>query len=311
VWAFAAEHGTASILQVRGPSDTRPFPVWVWRPPGPDSSSIPVIYLLHGYPGSALGPFTGQLGKILNRRLEEGYPPVVVAVPDGNGEHHSDTEWANSYNRSDLVMGRVVDADIPAVEGAHRRPASLRAIAGFSMGGFGAMNIAMQNRGLFGSVVSISGYFVVDDLSDMFGHRRSVMARNDPSAHPRRARGMTVILEEDAHDPLRLVHGQAARMARLLRRAGVPAILRIRPGSHTWTYALRAFQDALTYLEQNWQHAANRASTASCCYQLLLLLSPTLLAVIIGVPLTARCWRPPGDSTRHMSLWPGSHKSHG
>jgi S-formylglutathione hydrolase FrmB len=256
VWAFAAERGTTSVRWVRGPSDTRPFPVWVWRPPGPDSSSIPVIYLLHGYPGSALGPFTGQLAAILNRRLEEGYPPVVVAVPDGNGEHHSDTEWANSYNGSDLVMSRVVDADIPAVEGAQPRPASLRAIAGFSMGGYGAMNIAMQNPGVFGSVVSISGYFVVNDLSDMFGDFKSVMRRNDPSAHPWWARGMNVILEEDAQDPLSLVRGEAAWMARLLRRVGVPAVLSIMPGSHNWTYALRALQNALTYLDKDWQRAA-------------------------------------------------------
>jgi S-formylglutathione hydrolase FrmB len=275
IWAFAAEHGTASVLWVRGrpkpdvapggnagilaaraDGDGRAFPVWVWRPPGPDSSAIPVIYLLHGYPGSALGPFTRRLAAMLDRRLEEGYPPVVVAVPDGNGVHHSDTEWANSYNGSDLVMSRVVEADIPAVEGTRRRPASLRAIAGFSMGGYGAMNIAMQNRGVFGSVVSISGYFVVDDPSDMFGHIRSVMERNDPSAHPWRARGMNVILDEDAHDTLRLVRGQAAWMARLLRRAGVPAILRITPGSHTWTYALSAFQDALTCLDRDWHHAA-------------------------------------------------------
>jgi S-formylglutathione hydrolase FrmB len=258
VWAFAAEHGTVSILWIQGPSDKRPFPVWVWRPPGQDSSSIPVIYLLHGYPGSALGPFTGQLATILNRRLEEGYPPAVVAVPDGNGEHHSDTEWANACNGTDLVMSRVIDADIPAVEGAHLRPASLRAIAGFSMGGYGAMNIAMQNRGVFGSVVPISGYFVIDDLSGMFGRIPSVLARNDPSAHPRWARGMTVILEEDAHDPSRLIRGQAAAMASLLRKAGVPAILRVTPGSHTWTYALRALQDALTYLDKDWHRAADR-----------------------------------------------------
>jgi esterase/lipase superfamily enzyme len=68
---------------------------------------------------------------MLNRRLEEGYPPV-----------------------------------------------------GFSMGGYGAMNIAMQNPGTFGQVVSISGYFVINDLSDMFGDKPAVMARNDPSAHP-------------------------------------------------------------------------------------------------------------------------------
>ncbi len=272
VWSFAAQRGTVSVLWVRGPSrpagglrgvvppggstDSRAFPVWVWRPPGPDSSSIPVIYLLHGYPGSALGGPTRQIAAMLNRRLQEGYPPAVVAFPDGNGEHHSDTEWANSYNGSDLVMSRVVDADIPAVEGAHRRPAALRVIAGFSMGGYGAMNIAMQNPGVFGSVVTISGYFVVNDLSDMFGDIKSVMRRNDPSAHPWWARGMNVILEEDAHDPLSLVRGQAAWMARLLRRAGVSVVLSIMPGTHDWTYALRAFQNALTYLDKDWQRAA-------------------------------------------------------
>lgn len=244
------------MLAVRGPGDTRPYAVWVWRPPGPDSSSIPVVYLLHGYPGEARNAFGAGLAAVLNRRLAEGYPPVVVACPDGNGEHHSDTEWANSWNGSDRVMSRVVSSDVAAVEGEHRRPAALRVIAGFSMGGYGAMNIAMQNSGVFGSVVSISGYFVVNDLSDMFGGKAPVRRRNDPSAHPAWARGMNVILEEDAHDPLPLIRGQATRMARLLRRAGVPATLRIMPGSHSWAYALRAFQNALSYLDEDWQRSA-------------------------------------------------------
>jgi S-formylglutathione hydrolase FrmB len=255
---YAALRGTVSVLSVRGPSDSRGFPVWVWRPPGPDSSSIPVIYLLHGYPGAARDAFSVGLAAILNRRLEEGYPPVVVACPDGNGEHHSDTEWANSWNGSDQVMSRVVSSDVAAVEGAHRRPAWRRVIAGFSMGGYGAMNIAMQNPRVFGQVVSISGYFVIDDLSGMFGDKPAVMARNDPSAHPAEARGMNVILEEDADDPLALVRGQAAWMAGLLRKAGVPATLRIMPGSHSWSYALRALQDSFTYLDDYWkQHAAH------------------------------------------------------
>jgi S-formylglutathione hydrolase FrmB len=254
---FASLRGQVSVLSVRGPADTRGYPVWVWRPPGPDSASIPVIYLLHGYPGEAADCARAGLAALLDQRLRDGYPPVVVACPDGNGEHHSDTEWANSADGSDMVMSRVI-ADIAAVEGTHRRPAVLRAIAGFSMGGYGAMNIAMQNPGVFGAVVPISGYFVLNDLSDMFGNSPAVMARNDPSAHPAAARGMTVILEEDADDPLTLVRGQAAWMAGLLRRAGVPATLRILPGSHSWRYALRALQDALTYLDQSWQQAAAR-----------------------------------------------------
>src|SRR4030088_1585500 len=109
--------GTVSVLEVRGPSDRRAHPVWVWRPPGPDAATIPVVYFLHGYPGQASDCFSHGLAGVLNRRLEAGYPAFIVACPDGNGEQHSDTEWANSYSGDDQVENRVLDAVIPAVEG--------------------------------------------------------------------------------------------------------------------------------------------------------------------------------------------------
>ena len=120
---------------------------------------------------------------------------------------------------SDLVMDRVTDAAIPAVEGTHMRDAAHRAIAGFSMGGYGAMNIAMQNPGVFGQVVSIAGYFVVNDPSGMFGGSAAVIARNTPSAHPCQARGMRVLLDEDASEAVPLIRGQAALMGARLRSA--------------------------------------------------------------------------------------------
>lgn len=259
---FADMTGTVSVLYVRGPADTKPSPVWVWRPPGQDSASVPVVYLLHGYPGQASDAFGSGLAALLNKRLREGYEPFVVACPDGNGEHHSDTEWANSANGTDQVMSRVIDAVLPAVEGKYRRPASLRVIAGFSMGGYGAMNIAMQHPKVFGTVVTIAGYFVINDLSGMYGGKASVQAQNDPSAHPRWARGMRVILEEDSDDPLPLVRGQATWMGALLAKAGVPAVVRIMPGAHSWAYALRALNDSLSYVDQYWQQAAERRPAA-------------------------------------------------
>jgi enterochelin esterase-like enzyme len=248
--------GTVSVLQIRGPSDRQSHPVWVWRPPGPDSATIPVLYFLHGYPGKAQDPFAHGLAEILDKLLQEGYPRFVFASVDGNGERHPDTEWANSYDGSELVMDRVVDAAIPAVEGAHMRDAAHRAIAGFSMGGYGAMNIVMQNPGVFGQVVSIAGYFVVNDLSDMFGGIPSVIARNTPSGHPWRARGLHVLLDEDASDPSPLIAGQAARMGRLLREYGVPVTVHIQPGTHDWAYAMSALEYSFTFLSGNWQQAA-------------------------------------------------------
>ena len=257
----AGLRGTVSVLEIRGPSDRQSHPVWVWRPPGPDSATIPVLYFLHGYPGNAGQPFEYGLAQILDKLLDEGYPPFVFASVDGNGERHSDTEWANSYNGSELVMDRVLDAAIPAVEGTHMRNAAHRAIAGFSMGGYGAMNIAMQNPGVFGQVVSISGYFVVNDLSDMFGDVPSVIKTNTPSAHPCEARGMQVLLEEDASDPYSLIRGQAAWMGGLLRSCGVPVTVHVQPGTHDWAYAMRALQYSFSFLTDNWrQDAADEGS---------------------------------------------------
>jgi S-formylglutathione hydrolase FrmB len=153
-------------------------------------------------------------------------------------------------------MARLVDSAIPAVEGSHMRDAAHRAIAGFSMGGYGAMNIAMQNPGLFGQEVSIAGYYVTNDLSGMFGSRPSVVRENTPLAHPAWARGMRVLLDEDASDPLSLIRGQAAQMAARLRDAGVPVTVSITPGSHSWGYAMSALRRACGFLYDGWRDAA-------------------------------------------------------
>jgi predicted alpha/beta superfamily hydrolase len=259
----AGLRGTVSVLQVRGPSDTRAHPVWIWRPPGPDSAAIPVLYFLPGDPGSARDLFTAGLAGVLNRRLREGYPPFVVASVDGNGERHQDSEWANSRDGSDLVMDRVADAAIPAVEGTHMRDAAHRAIAGFSMGGYGAMNIAMQDPGVFGQVVSIAGYFAVNDRSGLFGGSAAVIARNTPSAHPCQARGLRVLLDEDASEGDPLIRGQAARMGGLLRSCGVPVTVQVQPGTHGWAYAMMALRQAFTFLTGNWRQAAADSTGAS------------------------------------------------
>jgi len=132
----AGLRGTVSVLEIRGPSGQQTHQVRVWRPPGPDSAVTPVLYFLPGDQGSARDSFAGGLARTLNQRMQAGYPPFVGASVDGNGE-------------------RLADAAIPAVEGTHMRDAAHRAIAGFSMGGDGAVNIAMRNSGAFGQVVSI------------------------------------------------------------------------------------------------------------------------------------------------------------
>jgi S-formylglutathione hydrolase FrmB len=255
VWSYSAHaHGIISQLSVRGPADRAPHTVWVWRPPGPDSARIPVLYFLHGNPGGARDAFRHGLAAILDHRLLDGYPPFVVACPDGNGEHHSDTEWANSADGTDMVESRLLDAVIPAVEGADERSEARRAIVGFSMGGYGAMNIALRHPGEFGQIVSIAGYFHVDDPSGMFAGRRSLIAANSPARHLGMARGKHILLAEARSDELPAIKGQAAWFKRLLNRAHIPATFRMTAGRHDWRYASRALARALGFLASGWEH---------------------------------------------------------
>ncbi len=253
VWSFPAHsHGIVRQLRVRGPADAQWHSVWVWRPPGPDSAVIPVLYFLHGNPGGPGDAFSRGLGRILDDRLEEGYPPFVVACPDGNGENHWDTEWADAAGGSDMVESRLLDAVIPAVEGASRRAAARRAIAGFSMGGYGAMNIALRHPELFGQIVSIAGYFDVDDPAGMFAGRQALMAANSPDMHINMARGKRILLEEDRSDDVDVIKGQAARFEGLLDRAHIPVTMRITAGRHDWAYAIDALARALDFLATGW-----------------------------------------------------------
>ena len=257
VWSFAEHaHGTVQRLRVRGPADSQWYSVWVWRPPGPDSALIPVVYFLHGNPGGPGDAFRSGLAGILDERLEQGYPPFVVACPDGNGDHHWDTEWADAADGSDMVESRLLDAVIPAVEGTQRRYAARRAIAGFSMGGYGAMNIALRHPAMFGQIVSIAGYFQVDDPAGMFAGGRSLMAANSPDLHVGMARGKRILLAEDRSDDLAVIRGQAAGFEALLDRAHIPATLRITAGRHDWDYAIGALADALGFLAVGWDQVA-------------------------------------------------------
>ena len=249
----ANEHGIVQHLQVRGPSDHQEHDVWVWRPPGADSATIPVLYVLHGLPGAASDPFQHGLAKILDDRLRAGYAPFVVASPDGNGEHYPDTEWTDSADGSDQVEGRLLDVVIPGVEGSHVRDEAHRAIAGFSMGGYGAMNLALRHPSLFGQVVSIAGYFHPDDESGIFQGQNGLVAANDPGQHLRNARGKHILLCEDASEAFPLIQGQAASFDKQLSAAHIPAPIRVTPGQHDWDYAIGALAGSLNFLSDGWR----------------------------------------------------------
>jgi S-formylglutathione hydrolase FrmB len=247
--AATSKVGSLSRLVVTDPTGRR-SPVFVWRPDGPDSADIPVLYFLHGVPGNAAGAAkTGVVEATAEAVHQRAGRRVVLVIPDGTG-HRADTEWADSTDRVDLVATRVIGSVIPAVEGRHRRPARLRAIAGFSMGGYGAANLALQNPGLFGQWVSFDGYFKIDDPDGVFADQAARNA-NSPDRHAAAGDGQRVLLIEGANEG-KLVHGEAARMAGLLKQAGSDVTVWTRKAGHNWAFLLSQWTPLLDWLEAGW-----------------------------------------------------------
>jgi S-formylglutathione hydrolase FrmB len=115
---------------------------------------FPVLYLLHPHGSNAdswLDPGQGDIA-----RLSRGLGAIIV-MPDGGVNYYSDV-W-NGGSRNPAWERYEVEQLIPRVEHRLRIRAGRRwhALAGFSMGAYGAYYLAAQRPGYFGAAASLSG----------------------------------------------------------------------------------------------------------------------------------------------------------
>jgi S-formylglutathione hydrolase FrmB len=244
--------GTVQTLHVPVPGTHTTRDVIVYRPDVPDSADLPVLYVLHGSPGSANDAFAAGLPQIVDRLVAVGYPPFVLASPDGNGTKHPDTEWANAVDGTDQFETFVTRNVIDAVEGANRRVRERRAIGGFSMGAYGAVNLAMRHPDLYGQVVALAGYFHVDDPSGVFGHQLAAIDANTPELHLANARHERLLVVDGDQGNDRVVKGESKLFVEQLVAAHVPVSYEQIPGGHSWAFVASAFPDVGRFLDSEW-----------------------------------------------------------
>ncbi len=126
----------------------------VYLPPGFASTSqrYPVLYLLHGDDQPASAFLQIGLQQQLDRLIgEHAIPPLIaVMIQGGRGANN----WRNQYESYVLEVQHLVDRMLPTIPAR-----SQRAIAGDSMGGYGAMNIALGHPQQFSVVESWLGFF--------------------------------------------------------------------------------------------------------------------------------------------------------
>jgi S-formylglutathione hydrolase FrmB len=156
-------HSPALAANLFGDSPDRP--VAIYLPPGYRSgaSRYPVVYLLHGFGSTknaaevwTKGDWANVPG-MMDRLIAAGkIREMIVVMPDAStrlgGAFY--TNSAATGNWEDFITRDLVGY----VDGRYRtlRRASSRAIAGHSMGGYGAIKIAMKHPDTFGAVYGLS-----------------------------------------------------------------------------------------------------------------------------------------------------------
>ena len=251
--------GRIEVLRLpSGDADRSAREVWVYRPPGADRADLPVVYFLHGYPGDARNGESVGLPAGLDEAIAATGRGFVVALPDGGSAIHPDTEWADSADGKVRLDRFVTTTVIRAVEGNHRRDRRHRAIAGFSMGGYGAMNLGLRHPGLYGQVVSIAGYFHPDDPDRMGGGRAGWATANSPDRLLGRAWRSRLLLVDAARERDPLIKGEAARFAGLARKAGLHPSLVVAPGGHDWPMVMGQVPTVARFLATGWPRPGRR-----------------------------------------------------
>ena len=178
--------GPAGGAVLRGTFPGTLRPGLVYLPPGfTRAERYPVVYLLHGMPGSPSEyPDGTGLVSFADEAIASGtMRPFIAVMPAAGPRRQYNGEWAGAWERG-LVEQTVpwVDANLPTIAGRRGR-----VIAGLSAGGFGAVDIAVRHPDLFGAAESWSGYF--DPLRDgpfkqatvamLAGHDPTLLVRSE------------------------------------------------------------------------------------------------------------------------------------
>jgi S-formylglutathione hydrolase FrmB len=231
----ATTPGTLILLKVASPESDYPIrKVWVWTPPLGKvvRSSLPVVYMLHGWPGSPASMISGIVTP-LAKAFSKGAEPFIAVFPDGNAKTHADSEWADSYDKKAMIETWITKKVIPAVESDRIRTNHERAIMGFSMGGYGAAIIGLHHPELFSQIATVAGYFITDDLTDAFGTKKVTQT---PSTYLNRATKFSWFLAEGRDDYTQPIRGQAVSWASRLKKLKAKYILQRPSGGHSFVF---------------------------------------------------------------------------
>jgi len=305
--AAAQQRGTVTVDDFRSDALGVRKDYLIYLPPSYRTDPMrryPVVYYLHGAWGSEDDWVQrGGLDVVMDSLIAAGMPEMIVVMPDGDDGFY--TGWAPKYRwrlcplRTDLrepavrycVRDPSYDAYIARdlvrnIDATYRTLADARhrGVAGLSMGGFGAMALAVEYPDLWVAAASHSGAVSLLALSvdtaagtvEYAAHADTVRGRDstlwrllipvfgadtadwwarEPVGRIRRLRAearqrLPALYADVGTEDSRLVNNRAFRIE--LAKLGVPLEYHEYPGEHNWVYWRAHVAQSLVWLSRHF-----------------------------------------------------------
>jgi len=238
----AAYAGRVDTVEVYSASMRKSIPCIVILP---DNYSLqgkpyPVLYLLHGYSGN----YTGWLSEAPQLRQHADTYQMLIVCPDGGYDSWYLDSPVDSTVRYDTHISQEVVQYVDYYYHT-RREREGRAITGLSMGGHGAVTLAIKHLDVFGAAGSMAGGLDLRDWRKNNWDLKGVLG--DPDAHwqnwvdcsavslvPRLKKADLPLLIDCGVGDFFLPANR--EMNRVLLEAGIPHEYTERPGEHNRDY---------------------------------------------------------------------------
>lgn len=234
------------------------------------NTRYPVLYFLHGLFENETS-WSERGGKqILDNLLSDGQVgKFIVVLPDGGRSF-----YINSMDGHERYEDFFIQELIPAIDKKYRTIAdyAMRGISGSSMGGYGALHLAMRHADVFGSASAQSAAllpkfpnplptegrwgFYAKVLQGPFGSplSESYWEANSPltlAEHPENFRNLKLYFDCGEQDRYGFNEG-AELLDKILTAHGFAHEFHLRPGNHGWSYLTQYMKYSLIFHWQIW-----------------------------------------------------------
>ena len=225
------------------------------------ATRYPVLYLLHG--------LTGHYSDWVQRTNVADYASaysLIVVMPEGNDGWYSDS----SIVATDKYESYILKELLPDVEQRYRTIEARygRAIAGLSMGGYGAIKFGLKSPQTFAFAASLSGAFSVTHLAEQdtpTGWRESLKLFGPAGSESRHENDLFELIQklpaqriqslpyfyfDCGTDDLGLIFQSNRDLSALMYEKKIQHEFRELPGDHSWGYWDRQVQEVLRITAQ-------------------------------------------------------------